>query len=393
MDEKNNSVSLRLAPLTKVAPSADAQKQVLTLAANGNMRLYVHVKTRHMVYADKSQPQPVNVRRAGSDLRHHIREARRRTAFDDLSRGLPVILSPEPHPEVTYLALETADVRRFMIEQVIRIHWFHSGLRDVTTAVPEHERHQEPVMFPSPLCLRPEGDTAIDGPWRGEPDEYTYRYELCDLFVENDALAKSKPLPAKVRKLEEASPGVFILFCAAVHFYGAEGAEGPVRSDVMRWLQTGGARTYNWKDYEKLLTEANARLAYKFLKPKRTPKTMEQQKSQAEQTNFDAAILDRAKAKYGIGDYVSDYLAMIGYAADRWRSLEEESENHPPKKGADGQLTLTEKRRLDQVEELREDLMHWGFVNKSEQNAIIDYAIWPIRIVDLKAALRPSKSL
>lgn len=409
---------LRLVPLMEAAPDTAKRNQILTLAANGKIILFVQVKPDQVAYAD--QPSWIAPDPASHRIRRTISLQTQNTIDRDRRRGVPVIVFPEPRREVAFLALEPMHAQSLLAAQSVHTQWFPSGLK-------LERGFLEPVAFPSKLRLRPSGDVGAPGPWREGASEHTFKIELRDVLLDDRVPSRVEELvksltPKTVARIEakpestgqvltprwsglsdtkssfdipegdelllshvvetgdpyglrERAPGVFVLYAAARHFYEKPRVTDVVRKDVVEWLQSD-----NWKTFSKLFNKTNASLAFKFINLKHSPGRGSNDNWVAK--SFTPDILAIAKQKYQQPPhkpYISDYLAMIIHASDRWGELTAKSYPNGIK---------PDEHMLRLIEEFRMELFDWKFSGSAERQAVVDIVIWPTRIVDLNETRR-----
>jgi hypothetical protein len=425
MSGSDHDGHLRLVPLMEAAPDTGKRNQILTLAANGKIILFVQVKPGQVAYAD--QPSWIAPDPASHRVRRTISLQTQNTIDRDRRRGVPVIVFPEPHREVAFFALEPMHAQSLLAAQSVHTQWFPSGLK-------LERGFLEPVAFPSKLCLRPSGDVGAPGPWRDGSSEHTFKIELRDVLLDDRVPSRVEELvksltPKTVARIEakpestgqvltprwsgladtkssfdipegdelllspvvetgdpyglrERAPGVFVLYAAARHFYEKPRVTDVVRKDVVEWLQSD-----DWKTFSKLFNKTNAPLVFKFINPSYNPLKGRNENWMAKP--FPSEILARASQKYQqypYSSYISDYLAIIVHAADEFHASDQWKKLIAQSNSDEAKLA---KQKLDKIERFKKVLHDdWGFLGKAELGAVVDIVIWPTRIVDLNEARR-----
>ncbi len=100
--------------------------------------------------------------------------------------------------------------------------------------------------------------------------------------------------------------------------------------------------------------------------------------------HLDVEILEQASA-YRFNDYISERLSVVTFAVDRWEAL---TKSDPSRK----RTARPAEHHVKATEQLRRELRTWGIDSGSEQEAIVDFVIWPRRIVDFNKELKEMKS-
>jgi len=374
---------IRLVPLMDAVPDTERRQQILGLAAAGKVRLYTQVPPGLMAYAERHAGSEGTGH--GSRYAQHSITLPEKLAIDQARReGRPVY--PNPLPEVTFVALKSSDARTLLTSRSVLAQVFFHGLR-----FPPAEAHQPldlyvPVRFPTMICLQTDADGHPPRPWVPPTGAQTLRLTWDDMHVDEQVPSRLKTLTAMdALQTTHALPnsadqrsGIALLHAAAKHLFAAPVEGKKVKPiDLEEWFKSPKA-----KGFKKLLTEENRRLAFKFIDPEHNPS----QGARPGQpiTSFDHEILDRAWKVHRKGKYVSDYLAVISLVADKWDALIDESEFFRERPTAE--------RTLGKVKELEDYLEVCGFAGEAEKKSIVNWVIWPARIADLNAAMRPSKS-
>ena len=418
---------LRLVPLVQAMPDSGQQKRFLALAAQGKVRLYLHVQPGQRVYA--SAPRPSAGAHGGvSDnmapgMQRQLDRARR--------EGKPFLVNPTALRGIDFLALSQKDAQTLLAAMEVRANWFPGGLQLASDDAACQQGWLEPVQ--AMMCLRPIDAEFERGPWLQEVGKYTVKIELRDVMLDDrvpplaadpnyvfpsrtvinfvsassesqaghglrltaselqrvifdDVPVDDKPLTladtgeanADPYELRDRMPGVFHLFEASRHIYpepDKKVTDGKVQ--VKKWLQGDAV-----EDCKKLYNDGNTAIAFKLINPNYA--ITRGASDLWESKPLDPHIVACAYQKYQKNCFISERLAVVIHAADWWQDL---LAKESPQKSK-----IPEEVMLELIKKLRNELKKWRFSAIGERKTISEIVIWPVREVDLKRAIRRPKS-
>lgn len=380
---------LQLVSLMVAVRGAEQREKVWAMAVAGQISLYAPIRPGYTAYASKTMRIASTPADAMLSQRTLLTLPMQRRIDEARRRGVPVIVDPEPRPEIAYLALPTAQVQHLRASQAIHAHWFTHGLRFAHDPTERQAGRLERIALPSQLCLRPTHESMASGPWLDAPEEYQWKVELEDLLLDaavlpsllkGDTPAHLTEEPLTLRE-EENSPlivqrflGVRLLYKASEHFYrGNSKASAVTQAIVQEHLRTRA----KGRDIEVLFTGDNSRLAFKLINP-------EHKASKGEGPNYEPKKLTPEAVndarKYHLGSHISDRLTLVALAAERWHQWVA-NQGVP-------QEAIPAQSKLAFISELRGDVLRWGITSNGERNAVMDFAVWPERLVNLREATR-----
>jgi hypothetical protein len=416
---------LRLVPLVQVMPDSGQQKRFLALAAEGKIRLYVHVHPGQWVYASASRP----FAGAHGGVYDNMAPGVQRQLDRARREGRPFITNPTPHRGIVFLALSQKDTQSLLAARQVLAHWFHGGLRLPSDEAVSQQGWLEPVQ--AMMCMRPIDAELERGPWLQEVGKYTAKIEVRDVMLDDsvprlaadpncdlssraivkaisassssqaghgltaselhsvifdDVPIEDNPLPpadtgvveADPYELRDRIPGVFHLFAASRHFFPGPNKKATCdKVQVKKWLQGG-----DLKDCKKLYNDGNAELAFKLINPNYT--VTQGASDLWEAKPLDPHVVACAYQKYQKHCFISERLAVVIHAADWWQDL---LAKESPQKSK-----IPEEVMLELIKKLRNELKKWRFSAIGERKTISEIVIWPVREVDLKKSIRHPKS-
>jgi hypothetical protein len=354
---------IRLVSLTTSLTNATKRNRLLQLAAKGEASLYVSVPPGKVAYAES-----LGIDRPRTILTNRFDRTRALTRHQ-ASGGGPAITYPVAHPEIRFLKLKPIDAASLKAAGTVDVHWFSAGLKLQSTDAEDSEGWLVPYTFLPPFCLRSAELSGQESPFDlgliiDAAPEHTLKIGSGDLYIDARipaALMSGSPSPEVVDDpygLVDRAPGVFVLYCAAKHFYGNEASPKGSRDEVMEWLQSQGEK----KLYNKTVTGQLAKLIDPSYRRGSGV-------SEEEQQAFDEALIQSLgfSAKYK-RDSITDALALILHVTDWWR---DECAGNAKSKSPKSKATLRNT--------LHEKLEALGFYGKEELEAVRRVVMWPER--------------
>jgi hypothetical protein len=388
-DSTTDQGGTRMVPVMDIVrkgSESNFRSHLIDLAMAGKLRVYIAVPDDKIVYTGNP-----NGRRQRT-LPLAETQALRREILNHKKSGRTFIAFPMERRDIKYVVLDAAHAKAISDHGHAEIHWFSGGLTThPDAALSRLGRVTNQPASSGIFCLRPycflqkhpRGFHSNNVPPLTLAPENVITVEFNDLFVvESDAteLVCANEIQAAVQAIEPAyahelrkrATGAVVLLDAALYFYATPGTPSISQKEMGNWLNE------NRKDFKKLFNVANAKLAYKFINTKHR---FNQGANEGWQpTPFRGDILNSAREKYQCADYISDYLAVIFLASDRWAALLAEDKTD--------KVESSDKRMLRLIDEFRQELIQWGFSEKPARFAVADIVIWSLRVVRLKADIR-----
>lgn len=357
MSDRHQGRGVQLVSLMKGLPNAKSRDRLLTLATHGSVHLFVAVPPGQVVYGESLG--------LGASRSYHQAQALAKIAL-----GAEGIAYPAVYLDIRFLALKPSQAAALQAAGTVNVHWFQSGLQ-LHAADKDHlngwlEPH---TLFP-PFCLRPAKQAEEDALLPPDPimdalPAHTLTIGLEDIYIDAQvpAALMSGAASAEVvddpHELVDRAPGVFVLYCAAKHFYGAQASPQGSRDEVFKWLQSQSEK----KLYNKTVTGQLAKL----IDPSYRRGSGVGEK---DQKAFDKALIQSQEfsAKYKRDSFITDALALILHVTDWWHD-----------KGAENAKSESPKSKATLRNDLHEKLEALGFYGKEELEAIRRMVMWPDR--------------
>lgn len=401
------TASIRLAPLVETLSGEQRAKsnvaRILERAARGEATLYVAVPPGAVVYADHLRPGVGK----GSSSGHppSISLQAQREVDSDRRKGLPVIAYPVAQPEVAFLALASSAATELLAASITKVHWFASGLASPDKSELGQQGYMRPRRFFSALCLRGVGPSQIGtsivrGPLRGSSPENALRLTLRDIYVdeyevrETSQHGSSPPTAAATpvvsnpllshdpHGLKSRALGVFIMYAVARTIYPPHLKSGTTK------LSREEQRTLR-AQAEKQLFENGPKDLYSGVVVGHIAKLIDpyqrrgsgSDKKKVRKRPFDANLLDdpEFKARYMNEGFETKALALVIYATDWWRKLQNTIATRNTVASADqfsqavayNDHQPTKKKSQGPKQKLREQLEKLGFYGDEELTALV----------------------
>lgn len=387
MSSSEQEPSVHLISLMEAAPDPRQQDRILTLAADGEVRLYIQKSPGLDVYAGSKKHH----------LFHGITRLMQEQGNEIQPGSSPTTANPALSSEIQFLALVPVHAQGLLHGRLVMVTWFDGGLK-LTRSDAMHP-HGRLEYVAAQFWMGHEGAILNDDgtPWFGQM--VNRRDVLLDRRVLGLAVDPSTNSPSTVAastidtrisyqlenvfQLQSRAPGVFLLYAAAEHFYNSGHTDSVNQDKVKKWLKNDGnnpAATWasgRFNNYEKLATEANRRLAYKLIDTGYDLDKIGRKKRPGKP--LDAKAVQSA-LEYRTGGYVSDRLALVALAVKHWEEL---TEANPAK---EGDVAAKATHQLDLIDKLRREVRKWGIDSGSELDSIIDFVTWPELAADYRKA-------
>jgi hypothetical protein len=367
--------------IVREGSESDFRSHLIGLAMAGKLSVYIVVPDDNIVFTQN----PSGRRKRFLPLAET--RALRREILNHKKSGRPFIAFPMECPDIAYLVLDSVHDKAISQDGHAEIHWFSGGLTKhpdaalsrlgwVTyqpapssifclrphTFLDEHPRGFHSNNVP-PLTLAPENVITVEF-----NDLFVVESDVTELICVNEIQAAVQAVePAYAHDLRKRAPGAAVLLDAALHFYATPGTPSISQAEMVNWLKD------NRKDFKKLFNVANAKLAYKFINTNH--RFNQGANAEWQPTPFRGDILNSARKKYQCANYISDYLAVIFLASDRWAELLAQDKADKVESSAEHMLSLTEK--------FRSELIDWGITETGARLAVVDVAVWPERVLNL----------
>ena len=351
-------VSLALTPSGTPRPKQDVDR-AFEFAMGGEVRLYAALPPGKKTYVNPGLRVVTK-----SDRGHTTHKVDGSSAMADYSDRADLI-----QPDVTYVALDPDHVKDLRTLRRAEGSTFPSGLAPHPIEALARDGWMVPRQFPSSLDLCSAAEAA-EGRTRTMADRtggitISYptggiNFEPMDILVDERDIALLENQQASDRDdpyhLQDRSPGVFVLYCAAERYYEQLEREEVTREDVAMWVS---------KQLPDLYGKTYANRAVKLIHPdySRTNGLLLK-----DQRPLDPAILSRQKFrdKYLKPTFVNEPLALTIYVTHWWLTECKKSEiKRKPKI----RPTRTQvEKKLDEI----------GFYQK-EREALTRIVMWPDR--------------
>lgn len=401
-----------LVSLIEVAPDPRQQDRILTLAADGEVRLYVPKSPGLDVYVASSK--------------HHLYYGITRLLeerVDETQLGSsPTPTNPVLSSEIQYLALVPLDALRLLNGWLAIVEWFDGGLK-VTRSDAMHP-HGRLEYVAARFFFGREGAILNDDgtPWFGlqvNRRDVLLDRRMLGLTVDSNANSapsvatsaidtragaisyqpeprlsldesiKEKPLASPslaMQEVEDAfqlqsrAPGAFVLYSAAKHFFGPNHADTASQRAVANWIKNPSVQIRDWistlpGDYEKLANEANSRLANKLITPEYKDPKSRDPRIQPKPLSGDA--LGQAWKYRDGAPHISERFSLVLLAVGFWQQLLCDDTAYTA-----GSIPVA--RLLKYVNMLFTEVAKYGFTSKEEMRAIVNFVIWPHYIPELE---------